>query len=59
MNILLAQRQRLAGCDQHLLANEVEPGDHLGHRVLDLDTGVHLEEVVVTIPREQALDGSG
>ena len=28
-----------------LLGDQVEPGDHLGDRVLDLDAGVHLQEV--------------
>ena len=30
--------------DRDLLSDQVEPGDRLGHRVLHLDTRVHLEE---------------
>ena len=42
-----ADRERLAGGDQDLLADDVDAGDHLGHAVLDLDPGVHLEEEVL------------
>ena len=58
-DVLLAQRQRLAGGDQHLLADEVEAGDNLGDRVLDLDARVHLHEAVVAVAVEQALDRPG
>ena len=30
---------------EELQSDEVQPGHPLGHRVLDLETGVHLEEV--------------
>ena len=36
--------QGLAGGDAQLLDDEVDPGDHLGDRMLDLEAGVHLEE---------------
>jgi hypothetical protein len=39
------QRQRLAGGDAQLPLDQVEPGDHLGDRVLDLQARVHLHEV--------------
>ena len=39
----LAERQRLAGRHAQLQLDEVEPRDRLGHRVLDLQTDVHLE----------------
>ena len=58
-HVLLAEQERLAGGDQHLLAHEVEAGHELGHRVLDLDAGVHLEEEVVTVAVEEALDRPG
>jgi len=58
-NVLLTERERLAGGDQHLFANEVEAGRHLGHGVLDLDARVHLEEEVLAFAREQALDRAG
>ena len=40
----LIERERLAGGDENLLAHEIDPRDHLGDRVLDLDARVHLEE---------------
>ena len=39
-----------------LLAHEIEPGHHLGHRVLDLDAGVHLHEVEAAVARPQELE---
>ena len=47
LDLLLGDGQRLAGGDQDLLADDVDPGDHLGHAVLDLHAGVHLEEEVL------------
>jgi hypothetical protein len=43
---LLGQREPLPRCHRQLQLDEVEAGDHLGDRVLDLEPGVHLEEVV-------------
>ena len=57
-HVLLSQRQRLARRDEHLLADEVEAGDHLRDRVLDLDARVHLEEEVLALARQQPLDRS-
>ena len=39
LDVLLAQRERLALRDPHLLAHEVEAGHLLGHGVLDLEAG--------------------
>ena len=50
--------ERLAGGDPELLADDVDAGDELGHRVLDLDAAVQLEEVEVA-PVEHELDGAG
>ena len=44
---------------EDLLAHEIEPGDQLGDRVLDLDARVHLHEEVLAVLREQALDRPG
>src|SRR5690606_41885654 len=41
---VLAVAERLAGSDADLLAHQVDAGDRLGDRVLDLQPGVHLEE---------------
>ena len=54
-DVLLAHGQRLAGRDQHLLADEVDPRHLLGDRVLDLDPRVHLHEVVGAVGGQEAL----
>ena len=41
-----------------LRADEVDARDHLGHRMLDLDARVDLEEVEAVLPVEQELDGA-
>src|SRR5690606_41494354 len=57
-SVLLPDRQLLAGGDHQLLADQVDAGDHLGDRVLDLDPGVHLDEVEAPV-LEQELEGAG
>jgi len=54
-DVLLRDAQRLARRGEDALAHDVDAGDQLGHRVLDLDPGVHLEEEVLAV-LEQALD---
>src|SRR5690606_25986838 len=39
----------LPGGDIELFADQVDAGDHLGDRVLDLDAGVHLDEVEAAV----------
>ena len=58
-DVLLSDRERLAGRDQHLLADEVDAGHLLGDRVLDLDPRVHLHEVVGAVRGQQPLDRPG
>ncbi len=41
----LAEAQRLPGGDPQLVGDEVAAGDRLRDRMLDLEAGVHLEEV--------------
>ena len=43
--LVLPPRQRLAGGDAQLPLDQVEAGDHLGDRVLDLQPRVHFHEV--------------
>ncbi len=43
-DVILADRQRLAGGDADLLPDQVDARDHLADRVLDLDPRVHLHE---------------
>ena len=53
------ERQRAALRDLQLQPHEVEPGYGLGDGVLDLDAGVHLEEIEGAVGIEQELDGAG
>ena len=57
-DVALPEAQLLAGGDADLLLHDVDAGDHLGHRVLDLDARVHLdeEELVVLV---QELERAG
>ena len=45
LDLLLGEGQRAAGGHRELQTDEVEAGDQLGHAVLDLQAGVHLQEV--------------
>ncbi len=59
-DLVLADAQRLATSDQDHLAHEIDAGDHLGHGMLDLDAGIHLEEVeVLREVVEQELERAG
>ena len=49
----------LAACDANLPLDEIDPGHHLGNRVLDLQPRVHLEEEEPPVLVEQELDGAG
>ena len=50
---------RLTLGDEDLRAHEVDVRDHLGDGVLDLDAGVHLDEVVVAVAVDEELHGAG
>ena len=41
---ILLQRDRLTAGDAQLPFDQIDPGDFLGHRMLDLQAGVHLHE---------------
>ena len=61
-DVVLGERQRLAGGDPELELDEVEAAvrRQLGDRVLDLEAGVHLQEVDLAGVRvEQELHGAG
>ena len=51
--------QRLALGDANLQRHQIEPGDHLGHRVFNLQPGVHLEEIERAALLEQELHRAG
>ena len=57
-DVLLLERERRAGGDADLLEHEVDAGDRLGHRMLDLQAGVHLDEIELAVLEEE-LDGAG
>ena len=48
-HIALVEAARLSGCHSQLLFHQVEAGDHLGHRVLHLETGVHFQVVELAV----------
>ena len=48
-DVVLLERQRLAGGDANLRLDQVDAGDQLGHRMLDLNAGVDLDEVKVVV----------
>ena len=65
MHVVLVQTELVQGRargDLHLRADQVDVGDLFGHRVLDLDARIHLDEDVLarTLPHrvEQELDGA-
>jgi len=51
--------ERLAGGDANLLADDIDAGAHLGHRMLDLEPCVQLDEVEAAVRAEQELEGAG
>ena len=48
-DVLLLQFERAAGGDADLLAHDVDAGDRFGHRMLDLQARVHLDEIEVAV----------
>ena len=58
-DVLLREPQLLAGRDADLLADQVDAGDQLRDRVLDLDAGVDLDEVEVVVLVHEELAGAG
>ena len=44
-DLVLPQRQSLAGGDAELPFDQIEPGHRLGYRVLDLQPRIHLHEI--------------
>ena len=58
-HLLLAERNALAGGNAKLPGDEILAGDRLGDRVLDLQAGVHLEEVERPVGGQQELHGPG
>src|SRR5687767_13444731 len=57
LDFALLARQLAAGGDADLFEHEVQAGDHLSDRMLDLDSGVHLDEIEPAV-LEQEFDGA-
>ena len=55
----MAEAEALARRDPELLPDDVDPRHHLRHRMLDLQPGVHLEEVEVPVAVHEELHGPG
>ncbi len=55
----MQKRQWFARGDAYLFVHQIEPRNELRHRMLDLQTCVHLEEVEVPLLVRDELDGSG
>ena len=58
LDVVLGEAEGLARGHPELPLDQVEPGDELGHRVLDLEAGVHLQEEELPVLVEE-LDGAG
>ena len=59
VDLFLREPQRLACRHTDHLLDQIEPGDALGDRVLDLQPGVHLQEVEALVLADHELDGAG
>src|SRR5262245_14820554 len=57
LHVALFDGKRAAGGNPDLLENQIDVGDHLGHRVLDLNARVHLDEIEFAVFVEK-LDGA-
>src|SRR5699024_4754884 len=49
LDVVLCVAQRFAGGDAQLLGHQIDAGDHFRHRMLDLDTGVHFDEMELIV----------
>ena len=58
-DLVLREGQGLARGHAQLPLHQVQARDHLGDRVLHLQAGVHLQEVVVQVLVDDVLDGAG
>ena len=53
LHVLLRELEVAAGGDADLLDHEVDVGDRLGHRMLDLDARVHFDEIELAVLVEE------
>src|ERR1035437_1945160 len=52
-DFILGQRQGGARRDSDLFVDEIDSGDHFGHRMLDLNPGVHFDEIKFAVLIEE------
>ena len=57
--LILPQGQRLATGHPQLPLDQIQPSDHLGHRMLDLQPGIHFHEVEIARGIDDEFDRSG
>ena len=55
LDVALLERELLAGRDADHLLDEIDAGDELGHRVLDLQPRVHFQEIEAAILRRRRI----
>lgn len=48
-NFVLCDRQRLTRRDAQLLFDQIDAGNHFSHRVFNLNTGVHFDEIELAV----------
>src|SRR5699024_2208377 len=48
-DVILTVAQRFTGGDAQLFGDQVHAGHHFGHRVFDLDAGVHFDKMEFTV----------
>src|SRR5262249_25994976 len=53
LHVALRNREFIAVGDADLLQNEIDVGDHLGYRMLNLNAGVHLDEIEAAVLVEE------
>ena len=58
-DLVLRQRDRFAGGDAQLPFDQVQPGDFLGHRMLDLQPGVDFHEEEFAVRRDDEFHRAG
>ena len=59
LHVALADRELLAGGDAQHLLDQIDAGDQLRHRMLDLQPRVHLEEVEALVLAGDEFHGAG
>ncbi len=59
LHVRLLERQLLAGRGADHQLDEIDAGDQLGDRMLDLQAGVHLQEEEAAVLAGDELDGAG